>query len=318
MTRTRIRPARPLAPMVVAVAIVGTWWLVAHNSGAGWVQALGDIVFGTLVIGICGPAVILSRARLSLTRVPTDGTAGLPLDIDLTASTRLRIRPVDPPGPETFAGPDPGRSPRSGPNRTPSPCYRIAVVCTTASASTWPRRRRSGCNGGRVASGCRLAHLCMWPPAADNRCPCLSGWRAKPATRTFGWRPNPTRSAALGNTARVTAAGICTGRPPPTPANLWCANSRDRPQSRSPCRCACRPDPEEAERVAERALGTVLRLFDRGGPVALATTEAAGPVTAPVADRRAAGRRLARAVPAPSSGPTSEETMTGPSVEVSR
>ena len=55
MTRTRIRPARPLAPMAVAVMIVGTWWLVAHSSGAGWVQTLGDIVFAMLAIGIFGP-----------------------------------------------------------------------------------------------------------------------------------------------------------------------------------------------------------------------------------------------------------------------
>ena len=95
--------------MAVALAIVGTWWLVAHNSGAGWVQALGDIVFGTLVIGIFGPAVILARARLSVARAPADGTAGLPLELDVTSSTRLRLRPVDPPGQEAFAGPARGR-----------------------------------------------------------------------------------------------------------------------------------------------------------------------------------------------------------------
>ena len=56
-------------------------------------------------------------------------------------------------------------------------------------------------------------------------------------------------------------------------------------------------DPEEAERVAERALGTVVNLLDKGAPVVLGTVEASGPVLEAVADRRAAGRRLARAVP---------------------
>ena len=56
------------------------------------------------------------------------------------------------------------------------------------------------------------------------------------------------------------------------------------------------PDPQEADRVAERALGTITRLLERGSTVLLATLEASGPVTATVADRRAAGRRLARAV----------------------
>ena len=56
------------------------------------------------------------------------------------------------------------------------------------------------------------------------------------------------------------------------------------------------PEPEEAERVAERALGTIVALLDRGTPVVLATTEPPGPVEALVADRRGVGRRLARAV----------------------
>ena len=55
-------------------------------------------------------------------------------------------------------------------------------------------------------------------------------------------------------------------------------------------------DPQEAELVAERALGTITRLLERGSTVLLATLEASGPVTAGVADRRGAGRRLARAV----------------------
>jgi uncharacterized protein (DUF58 family) len=55
-------------------------------------------------------------------------------------------------------------------------------------------------------------------------------------------------------------------------------------------------DPQEADRVAERALGTITRYLERGSTVLLATLEAAGPVTASVADRRMAGRRLARAV----------------------
>jgi uncharacterized protein (DUF58 family) len=56
------------------------------------------------------------------------------------------------------------------------------------------------------------------------------------------------------------------------------------------------PDLEPAERVAERALGTVTRLLDQGSPVALTTDEVAGSVVGLVTDRRQAGRRLARAV----------------------
>jgi uncharacterized protein (DUF58 family) len=56
------------------------------------------------------------------------------------------------------------------------------------------------------------------------------------------------------------------------------------------------PDADAAESVAERAFGTLVALFDRGTSVHLTTTEVAGRRTGTVADRRSAGRRLARAV----------------------
>ena len=58
-------------------------------------------------------------------------------------------------------------------------------------------------------------------------------------------------------------------------------------------------DPDAAERVAEGALGSVVDLLEGGAPVLLGTTGAVGPGPGAVADRRGAGRRLARAVPAP-------------------
>jgi hypothetical protein len=58
-------------------------------------------------------------------------------------------------------------------------------------------------------------------------------------------------------------------------------------------------DPDAAERVAEGALGSVVGLLEGGTPVLLGTRESSGPVLGPVADRRAAGRRLARAVAGP-------------------
>ena len=60
-------------------------------------------------------------------------------------------------------------------------------------------------------------------------------------------------------------------------------------------------DPDAAERVAERALGIVVDLLQRGSTVLLATLEPSGRVVALVANRRVAGRRLARAV-APGAG----------------
>ena len=105
------RPARPVAPIAVAAAILAIWWLVAHNGGSGWVQALGDIVFGTLVIGILGPGLVLARARVKVIDAPLHGTAGESAVLHLEASTRLRVRPVIPPGEEALVGPVGGRRP---------------------------------------------------------------------------------------------------------------------------------------------------------------------------------------------------------------
>jgi len=57
-------------------------------------------------------------------------------------------------------------------------------------------------------------------------------------------------------------------------------------------------DADEAERVAERALGTVVELLRDGDVVTLRTLEPSGTMTRRVRDRRQAGRRLARAVAA--------------------
>jgi len=58
-------------------------------------------------------------------------------------------------------------------------------------------------------------------------------------------------------------------------------------------------DRDAAERMAERAMATVVALVDRGASVLLVTTENGGPKKGAVGDRRAAGRRLARAVAEP-------------------
>jgi uncharacterized protein (DUF58 family) len=55
-------------------------------------------------------------------------------------------------------------------------------------------------------------------------------------------------------------------------------------------------DIDQAERVAEKALGTILHLLDRGVPLLLETVEPSGSAKSPVEDRRSAGRRLAQAV----------------------
>lgn len=70
-------------------------------------------------------------------------------------------------------------------------------------------------------------------------------------------------------------------------------------------------DVDQAERVAERALGTVVALLARGRPVELATTETAGERVGPVAGALEAGRRLAFARPR-GSGSADPHRLPGP------
>ena len=105
------RPARPWAPIAGALLIIGLWWLVAHNAGSGWVQVLGDLVFGALLIGIVGPFVVVTRARVTIAGAPGDGVAGFPVPVTVVSNSRVRVRPVTPPGPESFVGPRGRRGP---------------------------------------------------------------------------------------------------------------------------------------------------------------------------------------------------------------
>lgn len=301
-----VRPTRPVAPIAAAVAILGIWWLVAHNGGSGWVQALGDVVFGALVIGILGPAVFLGCAKLRVVNAPADGTAGLPTDVRIETSTRLRVRPHDPPGREGFVGP-------AGRSRLPDD--RISLV---------PARRG-------VYEVVTLDIASAAPFA-------LQWWTrrvvvALPSTLYVAPRRGRPESLSLRRheengeifESRLTDVGQTRGARPYRPGDSrrqihWRATAhlgglmvreRERPSAEPiTVEVVLPPEPNEAELVAERALGTVAQLLERGASVLLATTEQSGPVLGQVTDRRGAGRRLAGAVAHP--GRTADITVAGP------
>lgn len=291
----RVRPTRPLAPIAASVLILGLWWLVAHNGGAGWVQVLGDLVFGALFIGILGPSLVLGRASVRVSAAPVDGVAGLPLVLQLEASSRLRVRPSEPPGDEAFVGPGTRRQPARGRVTLHPPRRGLfdAVTLDIASAAPfglqwWTRRVR------------------LTMPAPLHVAP----RRGRPQTPSL-WLSEDTGGF-------VDRAHVDLGQPRGARPYRWGDNRRlvhwratahagelmvrelERPSAAPMTVTVVLPlDPDEAERIAERALGTVVLLLDRGTPVLLATTEPSGSVVAPVLDRRGAGRRLARAVASP-------------------
>ena len=287
------RPARPVAPIAVSFGIVALWWLVAHNGGAGWVQFIGDIVFGTLLVGIAGPCVVVTLARISVRSAPADARAGLPVDVHVEAGTRLRVRPVEPPGAEIFVGPA-GRRGQGNDRITVEPerhglldAVTVEIASAAPFALQWWTRRVRVPLPAELHVAPRLGRPARPRTEADEE---AGEVRERP--RTDGGLPRGARPYAPGDGRRLVhwRATAHAGR--------LMVREVERP-STGPVTLTVElpPDPDEAERVAERALGTVVDLLATGAPVLLGTLERSGAVLAPVTDRRVAGRRLARAVP---------------------
>jgi uncharacterized protein (DUF58 family) len=291
----RVHPARPLAPIAVGAAVILTWWVVAHNGGSGWVQTLGDVVFATLVIGILGPSVALARARLRIVTAPADGTAGTPIELRADASARLRLRLVEPAGPETFIGPV-RKTRRAASEVTLIPTRRgvyDALVVDVATAAPfgfqwWTRRMVLPLPGPLYVAPRRGEPVTL--PVRGNE---ESGEASRSVPAELG-EPRGVRPYRPGDVRRHVhwPATAHSGE-------LMVREMEGRAAEPIEVTVTLPRDPSEAEGIAERAMGTVLRLLDNGAEVVLATLEPGGAVTGLVADRRAAGRRLARAVAAP-------------------
>jgi uncharacterized protein (DUF58 family) len=279
--------------MVASVLIVLLWWLIAHNAGSGWVQLLGDLVFGALLIGVLGPGFVVTRTRISLRSAPGDGVAGLPVSLRVDASSRVRVRPVEPPGPDMFVGP---RSRRGTVDELVVlvPTHRgvhASVTLDVASAAPfalqwWTRRVQLS-----LPSPLHVAPRCGGAQPAARRPDDGTGDSVEQPRVEAGF-PRGARPYVPGDARRLvhwrsTAhTGHLMVREVEQPAAVSVTVTVELPT-----------DPDAAEQVAEGALGSVVHLLQSGAPVLLATREESGPVIEPVADRRSAGRRLARAVP---------------------
>jgi uncharacterized protein (DUF58 family) len=286
------RPSRNAAPVAVATGILGIWWLVAHNGGSGWVQALGDVVFGTLFIGIFGPSVVLTFAKVRIASAPVDGVAGTPVDMRFAASTRLRICARPPFEGEAFVGPVGRRhAPESGVPLLPvrrgvHDSVTLDIATAAPFALQWWTRRVELRLPSTLYVAPRRGRPESFPLRDDEDTGVTIDW-----VQTDVGQPRGARPYQPGDSRRRVHWGATAH------AGELMVRELERPSSEPVTLTVTLPaDPEEAERVAERALGTIGRFLEQGTTVLLATVEASGPVLASVADRRGAGRRLARAV----------------------
>ena len=302
----RLRPGRPLAPIASAPVVAVAGWLVVHDSGAGWVQVLGDLVAATLAVGFLGPAVVLARTRLGVGRAPLDATAGNPVALHLEASSRVRVRPIHPPGPDCFVGPGTATSGASPVTVVPSQHTMLTrVVLDVATAAPWGlqwwTRRVVLELPATLAVAPRRGRACLPEKLPGDQAGDRPDVPADAAIRAGSgelrgvrpYQPGDRRSRV--HWAATAHAGELLVRDDETP-----------PDTPHRVQVVLPSDPGAAEVIAETALATILALSERGSPVLLTTCEDGRIVEGWVGDRRGAGRRLAAA------GPPGPVTAAGP------
>lgn len=287
------RPRRAAGPVVGSALAVAAWFGVAHSSGSGWVQALGALLFGYLVVGLAGPALAVGRARCSVVDSPSDAVAGATVAVTVEVSTAMVVRPVDPSGHETATG----SAPRC--DLAVVVAHRGVVAdCTVQLASAapfgllwWTRRVTLP-----LPRPLEVAPTVGPPRPAGWDRDDSAGDDARPVDRRVGeprgvrdYRPGDLRSwvhwraTAHSGTLMVREMEGPAGRPVTVSALLP-------------------DDPDAADEEASRALGTVSELLAAGRTVVLVTAEPDGVVRRGVTDVADAGRRLARALPRRPSG----------------
>jgi uncharacterized protein (DUF58 family) len=305
-----VRPIRPILPLVSCAGVLLAWGLVAHNSGAGWVQAVGDVLAGILAVGLVAPAVADARARVAILDTPADGTAGLPVELAASATTRVRVRPVDPPGPDAFVGPHrsrrtgrPARHARVAPGHRGGVAdtewitllpehrgvyHRVVVELSTAApfGLLWWRKNVVVDLPRPLHVGPRMGRPLPIPRGRED----TAGGGVLDASVQIG-EPRGVRPYRPGDHRRW------VHWPATAHSGELMVREMEGPTA-EPVTLEVRlpHDADGAERLAEQAMATIVALVDRGAAVLLATTEVQGPKIAAVGDRRSAGRRLARAV----------------------
>ena len=303
------RPQRPLVPVSSALALSAAWFLVAHEGGSGWVQLLGDVVWGALLVGLLGGALAAARAKVSLEAVPGDAVAGSPLVVEVRASTRLRITPLEPPGAAAFVGRRQGEPDevtlvpvRRGVHRT----LTVELASAAPFGMLWWRRRVRLSMPGELVVAPRLGEARPVDPVTESG----EGELATAVPADVG-EPRGVRDYQPGDHRRFVHWPATAHR-----GDIAVKEMETPAAEPAVVRAELPAEPDAAEREAERVLGSVVALLAAGRSVILVTLEAAGARLGPVPDRRTAGRRLARAVSgslAAGAGPSS--SLSAPSAE---
>lgn len=286
------RPRRSLGPVAASVLTLAAWGAVAHNSGDGWVQALGALLAAFLLVGLAAPAIAVRRIRCSVTANPGDCTAGYPVVVEVTASAGARLQPLQPPGPSVIV-PGPGTLTLMPSRRGVYGACRLEVATAAPFGLLWWTKT--------VTVPLARPLLVAPRPGAPDRSVLAAARSQGEDGRRFGARVGEPRSV---RPYQVGDLRHWVHWPATAHTRTLMVREMEGPLAQPLTVRALLPDdPDAADRQAGEALATVAQLLAAGRAVRLETIEPRGPLHEEVATVRDAGRRLARALPSVGLGP---------------
>ncbi len=292
--RRRVHPVGWIAPVIGSGVALVSFAAVAHSSGSGWVQAVGALLAGVLLTGLIAPVVPARRAHVVCTSCPSDAEAGRPIEITMTANGPLRLRPLDPSGPEARAT-GPIRGPRqvvvtfNPERRGVLTAVKVEVASSAPFGLMWWARQTMVVLPRPLHVAPRLGQARLLATAAQD--PPGDAWRRRAADTG---EPRGIRPYQAGDTRRS------VHWPATSHVGRVMVRERER-QTDDPLlvELVLPVDLRAAEAETEVTRASITDALVRGRAITLQTQETDGVVTRLVRDRIDLGRRLARAVPAP-------------------
>jgi uncharacterized protein (DUF58 family) len=287
--RSLALPERAFGPVAGTILLLFVWTGVAHASGSGWVQAVGSVVAGLLLLGLVAPAFAAPGLTVICERSPSDTSTGSPVLVDLVGNRSMRVTPRSVGGaPLLLTRRIPGQLVIVPNRRGVISSITVRVATAAPFGLLWwsrdqvvelprplyvaPHPRERGA-GAFEAVSLEEGHLPPRPSVTGD----LRGVR--PYEHGDGRRRVHWSASAHTGGIMVRESETRTDDPIRIVVDLPL-------------------DLDAADRVAEEAMGAAVAQLSAGRRVLLETSEVTGRVLAPVTDRLAAGRRLARSVAA--------------------
>lgn len=302
---TGLRPARPVRPLVVLVALGLALVLIGRTTGSGWTMVIVSGLVGVAVAGIGWPALLLRRVVVEV-QAPSDAVVGRAFELAVRLSGPAAVVAVSceaayrgerttEPLTEPFAADSPGGGSMVSvpPRRGVVDRLRVDVRCAAPLGLSWWHRTRE------VAL---TRPIEVAPLPVESGLPAIShgegGDRHRPDRRSGLDSVRTVRDYVAGDTTKLIHWGLSAKR-----GDLIVKELEDPEGASLAIVLDLSGEYELGERMAAKAAGLCAEGLKAGMDVVLCTAEPSGPRRDRIGSPLAAGRQLARAVPGPPADP---------------